>query len=64
MVVPPEKVLLLKQGFGTAAGMFIEDRAGHFTFMDAPPPNSVEPHPDRAAFLNDLTEQICRIVLG
>lgn len=64
MVAPPEKVLFLKQGVGTAAEIFIEDKAGHFTFMDEPPPNSVEPHPDRAAFLSGLTEQICRIVLG
>lgn len=63
-VTPPEKVLLLKDGVRTAVEVFIEDKAGHFTFMDEPPPNSVEPHPDRPGFLHGLTERICRMVLG
>ena len=28
--------------------------AGHFTFMDTPPPGQAEPHPDRTAFLREL----------
>lgn len=42
----------------------ITDGAGHFSFMDQPPPNTVEPLPDKAAFLRESSKQICKFVLG
>ncbi len=39
--------------------MRISQDAGHFSFMHVPPPNTIEPLPDREAFLTELTTAIC-----
>ncbi|HWA18279.1 MAG TPA: alpha/beta fold hydrolase [Devosia sp.] len=38
---------------------FVDDWAGHFTFMNEPPPGILEPHPNRETFLLQLSEAIC-----
>jgi pimeloyl-ACP methyl ester carboxylesterase len=41
----------------------IASGAGHFSFMDAPPPHAVETVPDKAAFLEEYSREVCRFVL-
>lgn len=61
-VVAPEKVAQLAS---TLQGKVILDKhAGHFSFMDEPPPGMIDPHPDRAAFLDRLTTEVCRIAMA
>lgn len=36
----------------------VTEEAGHFTFMDAPPPGTSEPHPDRPAFLAEVAREV------
>lgn len=36
--------------------------AGHFSFMDEPPPRTTEPLPDRTAFLAEVAADVCRFV--
>lgn len=40
----------------------ITEGAGHFSFMDVPPPHTTEPHPDKQAFLRDYSNEICKFV--
>lgn len=45
-----------------AVELRVTPEAGHFTFMDAPPPGVPEPHPDRAAFLAAVADEVGRFV--
>lgn len=36
--------------------------AGHFSFMDLPPPHSTEPLPDKQAFLREYSSEVCKFV--
>lgn len=36
--------------------------AGHFSFMDQPPPHSIEPLEDKQTFLREHSSEICRFV--
>lgn len=36
--------------------------AGHFSFMDLPPPHSTEPLPDKQAFLREYSGEVCKFV--
>jgi len=38
--------------------------AGHFSFMNVPPPHTNEPLPERDAFLANLATEIGRFVTG
>ena len=60
-MVPLEKVMQLKDNARAEqqVDIFLDQQAGHFTFMDEPPPNVAEPHPERAAFLTGLSNHIC-----
>ena len=40
----------------------ITEGAGHFSFMDVPPPHSTEPLPNKQAFLREYSNEICRFV--
>jgi hypothetical protein len=40
----------------------VMDGAGHFSFMNVPPPLTNEPLPDRDAFLADLMTEVGRFV--
>ena len=42
----------------------IIDGAGHFSFMDQPPPNTVEPLQNKQAFLREYSSEICSFVHG
>lgn len=38
--------------------------AGHFSFMDLPPPHTTEPLPDKQAFLREYSSEICKFAVG
>jgi len=38
--------------------------AGHFSFMDHPPPQSIEPLQDKQAFLRKHSSEICKFAIG
>ena len=40
----------------------VAEGAGHFSFMDVPPPHTTEPLPDKQAFLRDYSSEICKFV--
>ena len=40
----------------------VTEGAGHFSFMDLPPPDEVEPLADRQAFLDELAEEVGRFL--
>lgn len=42
----------------------ITDGAGHFSFMDQPPPQSVEPLQNKQAFLQEHSSDLCKFVLS
>lgn len=59
-VTPPEQVELLKEASSARVEVRIVDGAGHFSFMNAPPPQTAEPLTDRNAFLACLASDVCR----
>jgi dienelactone hydrolase len=61
---PPAQVQLLEQAIGDRAPVEVRvvEGAGHFSFMNLPPPQTTEPLPDRDAFLARLTEDVVRFV--
>ena len=40
----------------------ITEGAGHFSFMDVPPPHTTEPLPNKQAFLQEYSSEICKFV--
>ena len=42
----------------------VTDGAGHFSFMDQPPPQTVEPLSNKQAFLQEHSNELCRFVVG
>ena len=63
-MTPPAQAAFLKDGIGgrVPVDVHIVEGAGHFSFMNAPPPQTVEPLPDRDIFLAGLGNQICRFI--
>jgi alpha-beta hydrolase superfamily lysophospholipase len=63
-VTPPEQALLIEQGTKGRAtvDLRIKDGAGHFSFMNSPPPNTQEPLSDREQFLYEVTNEIIKFV--
>jgi alpha-beta hydrolase superfamily lysophospholipase len=64
VLTPPERVKLLEQVLGTRVPVEVRvvEGAGHFSFMDVPPPQTTEPLPDRNAFLAELHSEVCHFV--
>ena len=42
----------------------ITDGAGHFSFMDEPPPQTTEPLPDKQTFLREHSSEVCKFVVS
>lgn len=59
-ITPPDNVHRLAHVMGDRlpVDVRVTEGAGHFSFMDLPPPHSVEPLSDRQAFLDELSEEI------
>lgn len=64
-VTPPDQAWFLKAALAGQAPVDVEigENAGHFTYMDEPPPMVPEPHPDRRAFLSALADDIAAFAL-
>src|SRR5262245_12048418 len=52
-VTPPDQALMLATALGERVPVTVRitERAGHFSFMDSPPPHTTDPLPGRDAFL-------------
>lgn len=42
----------------------VTDGAGHFSFMDLPPPQTTEPFQNKQAFLREHSSEVCKFVVG
>ena len=65
-ITPPAQSELLTQtirGWQTV-DLRVIDGAGHFSFMDQSPPNTIEPLQNKQAFLREHSSEICRFVHG
>jgi len=51
------------QSGGQPVDLRIASAAGHFSFMDMPPPNAVETVPDKEAFLEEYAREVCKFLL-
>jgi pimeloyl-ACP methyl ester carboxylesterase len=60
-VTPPPQAELLRS---LSADVRVIADAGHFSFMDLPPPHAIETLPDRTAFLTGLAAEVCGFVQG
>ena len=65
-ITPPAQALVLAQAMSprVPVEVRVEQGAGHFTFMNTPPPNMAEPHPNREGFLATLAADVCHFVTG
>jgi hypothetical protein len=63
-ITPPAQATFLKDSLAGRASVEVRiaDGAGHFSFMNEPPPGTTEPLPNRDIFLADLAAEICRFV--
>jgi pimeloyl-ACP methyl ester carboxylesterase len=61
-ITPPEHAEYLQRALGSrlAVELRVVEGAGHFSFMNTPPPNTTETLPDRESFLNELATEILR----
>jgi alpha-beta hydrolase superfamily lysophospholipase len=63
-ITPPRQAELLKGAPNARVEVRAVDGAGHFSFMNVPPPRTSEPLADRDAFLSQLAEDVCRFALA
>jgi pimeloyl-ACP methyl ester carboxylesterase len=63
-ITPPAQVEFLNDAIEAPATVevYIVEGAGHFTFMNDPPPQATDPLPNRDAFLADLAGTVCRFI--
>ncbi|HLO64585.1 MAG TPA: hypothetical protein VK165_16630 [Azonexus sp.] len=63
-ITPPAQTAWLADALrdSQAVEVRITPGAGHFSFMDLPPPHSTEPLPDKQAFLREHSSEICKFV--
>lgn len=60
-ITPPRHVERLRDATAPIDVRIVEG-AGHFSFMDTPPPDTSDPLPDRDAFLARLRSELCEFV--
>ena len=63
-ITPPPQAELLKGARRARVEVQIVEGAGHFSFMNAPPPHTSDPLPDRSAFHARLASDVCRFVVA
>jgi pimeloyl-ACP methyl ester carboxylesterase len=63
-VTPPAQAVFLKEALASQAPVEVclDEDAGHFTYMDEPPPHIMDPHPDRRTFLASLASDVGRFI--
>lgn len=66
VVTPPRQSTFLAEALRgrVPVDVRVREGAGHFSFMDEPPPRTTEPLPDRTAFLAEVAADVCRFVMG
>jgi pimeloyl-ACP methyl ester carboxylesterase len=66
LIVTPEQVQFLARALSPRVPVEVRlvEGAGHFSFMNEPPPQTTDTLPDREAFLSELAEQIGRFVVS
>lgn len=59
-ITPPAQAELLRDVLGhrSSVELRVVEGAGHFSFMNVPPPQAIEPLPDRDAFLAKLAAEL------
>jgi pimeloyl-ACP methyl ester carboxylesterase len=64
VITPPSDVELLQRELGSRVRVHhrVVESAGHFSFMNEPPPGTTEPLPDRDRFLDELAAEVCRFI--
>lgn len=65
-ITPPGQAEFLNRALGARLPVEVRvvQNAGHFSFMNTPPPETAEPLPNRDEFLSNLAGEVCRFVLG
>ncbi|MEZ4223505.1 MAG: hypothetical protein R3B13_21335 [Polyangiaceae bacterium] len=65
-ITPPSQLEVIKRGMRDSArvSLRLTDGAGHFSFMNVPPPHVSDPLPDRQAFLDTLARAVCEFLSG
>ncbi len=65
-ITPPAQLEIVERGMpdGVQANLRVTEGAGHFSFMDVPPPHIAEPLPDRQAFLDTLAVEVREFLIG
>jgi len=63
-ITPPTQAQFLEQSLGTRVPVEVRvvQGAGHFSFMNHPPPNTADSLPNREALLTELAREICQFV--
>lgn len=62
VITPPAQAEFLRDVLGARVEVRVVDGAGHFTFMNEPPPHVVDPHPDRNAVLASLAAEVGQFI--
>jgi pimeloyl-ACP methyl ester carboxylesterase len=65
-ITPPAQAQFLKEALSLQGPIDIclDEEAGHFSYMDALPPNITDSHPDRSKFLASLANDVGRFVIA
>lgn len=63
VIAPPVQAQLLRDALGNRVELRVVEGAGHFSFMNVPPPQTTEPLPDRDAFLATLEAEVSEFVV-
>lgn len=65
-ITPPSQATFIQQAIKAErpVDLHIAEGAGHFSFMDLPPPHVTDPLENREAFLGDLARQVASFLVG
>ncbi len=65
-ITPPAQAQFLKEvlSFQGPIDICLDEEAGHFSYMDALPPNITDSHPNRSEFLASLANDVGRFVIA
>lgn len=63
-VTPPDQVVALSERLAkqTQVEFYLDENAGHFSYMDELPPHVVDSQPNRNAFLSALAQDVAQFV--
>ncbi len=66
IITPPAQTVWLAHAMSDwqTVDVRVTDGAGHFSFMDLPPPNTSEPLITKQAFLQEHSSEVCKFLVG